>query len=262
MNTKLFASIVAAFLFLILLLIGTPDADGCNRCGRRGSSCAFHVPHVVHHAPVHHVPPATVTNFIFNSQYPGAYLPAGGSSLFGYSLAAQGHYVDPAMILDRQARLAEQSQANSAAAIAAFSGVANTANALNDQFNQRAHNTAIATVAINALAANQSPAPQASALKISINSAGETKAEWLTPNNENQVNALGVDVGTCARCHNKPDGKGPGGFNFDGQLISLDDFDWASEVIWAGKMPKGQKLSRAQKSELVGKLRLLLPPAQ
>ncbi len=264
MNRSLFTSIVAAAMFLLLLLLTTPDASGCNRCGLFGRRCHFaqahHVPHVVHHAaPVYHAPPANIQNFIFNSQYPGPYYPAGGNSLFGYSLAAQAHYVDPAQVLDRAARFTELALQQSSMATGDYKALGAQALALNDQFNQRQTAAQIASVAIAALQSSSTPSPHASVLKVTVNSAGDTKAEWTTP--ENGAAALGVTM-NCANCHNKAAGQVPGDFFFDGKTISVADFDWASEAIWSGKMPKGQKLERAQKAELVGKLRRLLPPAE
>lgn len=257
MNRIFFMQIVAVFAILFFVA----EASACGRCGRFGRSCHFAAPHVVHHAAPVVVPPS-VTNFIFNNSYPGPILPPGGASLFGYSLSAQGQYIDPALVLDRSARIAEQEQRNTATAIAGFQQVAGTALALNDQFNQRANSTAIATVAISALQSNQTAAPQATALKVSINSLGETSTEWLRPDpaGDGQFQALGSPVVSlsCAKCHNADKATAPKGFVFDGKPMSRADFDWAAEQVWAGKMPPKANLDRAGKSAVVESLRAMV----
>lgn len=251
---RLFAAVMAVCLLLLCAL----PADACRRCGRSGTACHFHVPTHVPHVPA--VIPPNVSNFIFNNSYPGPILPPGGASLFGYSLNAQGQYIDPAQVLDRAARITEQEQRNTAAAIAGFGQVASTALALNSQFNQQANNNAIATVAITALQANSAPTPQA-ALKVSINSAGETSTEWLSPEvtPENEIKPLGKPVISlsCGKCHNKA-AEAPGGFFFDGKGMTREEFDWASESVWAGRMPKGSKLDRAGRAAVVENLRSMV----
>lgn len=248
---------------LAIVFVMVESAFCCGRCGRFGRSCHFVAPHVVHHAAPVIIPPS-VTNFVFNNSYPGPILPPGGASLFGYSLSAQGQYIDPALVLDRSARIAEQEQRNTAAATAGFQQIAGTALALNDQFNQRANSTAIATVAMAALQSNQTPAPQAAALKVSINSLGETRTEWLQPDpagqGDGQFQALGSPVVSlsCAKCHNADKATAPKGFVFDGKPMSRADFDWAAEQVWAGKMPPKANLDRAGKSAVVESLRAMV----
>lgn len=246
----------AAVMAVCLLLLCAIPADACRRCGRSGSACHFAVtPHV---APL--AAPTNVANFIFNNSYPGRILPPGGASLFGYSLNAQGQYIDPAQVLDRAARITEQEQLNTRAAIAGFGQVAGTALALNDQFNQRANNNAIASVAITALQANTAPTPQA-ALTVSVNSAGETTTKWSTAEvtAENEIKPLGTPAISlsCGKCHNKA-AEAPGGFFFDGKGMTREEFDWASESVWAGRMPKNSKLDRAGKSQVVEQLRSMV----
>lgn len=262
MNKYLFASVLAVFAVLFFVA----DSSACNRCGVFGRRCHFAAP--VHHAPVVHAPAvAEVSNFIFNNSYPGPLLPAAGASLYGYhspagpqgfSLNAQGLYVDPAMVLDRAARFTELSLSQGTAATDQFKQLGSQALALNDQLNQRASTNAIAAVAISAMQSGNATAPQAAALKVSVNSAGETKAEWITP--DAGIKALGgIDISlSCAKCHNKPIDSAPHGFVFDGKAMTREEFDWASEAVWSGKMPPNSKLDRAGKSQVVEKLRELV----
>lgn len=266
MNTYMFRAVVAVFVILFTAM----QAGACGRCGRGGGFCHFAPAHHVHHAP--HVPQASVTNFIFNSQYPAGipYFPAQGASVFGYgggygpsgfALAAQAQYIDPALTLDRSGRLAELSIQGGQAATAQFNASANQALALNDQLNQRANNTAIAAVAIQALQNNQQPAPQAQALKVSIKSTGETVAEWLPAEGGEAEFKLqgGPEISlTCAKCHSAEAAKAPKGFSFNGQSMTQAESDWAQEAVWAGKMPPNSKLDRAGKSAVAKKLQSLV----
>lgn len=265
MNSNIFYLIIVAF-FSMFFAAG--PAEACRRCGHSGSFC-----HFAHHAPVvHHDPPAQVTNFIFSSQFPGNYFPEQGGSVFGYSaggygpngfsLQAQAQYVDPAMVVDRAARLAELTQANATAGINGFNDISSKAMALNDQLNQRASINATAAVAISAINANQSAAPQAQSLKVSVKSTGETVAEWLPAEDDKPVEFNlqgGADISlSCAKCHDMPAAEAPKGFHFDGKGMTQAESDWAQEQVWAGKMPPKSNLDRAGKAAVAKKLQSLV----
>lgn len=254
MNRYLFAQVCAVFL----ILFAAAEADACRRCGRFGNACSF----AVHHAPVHHAPAAPdVTNFIFNNSFPGFPLPGAGASVFGYSspagpagfsLASQGQYVDPAMVLNRLAMLAELQTNGAHAATSQFKELGAQALALNESTGK----IAIAQVAIAAM--QTPPEFKASALKVSVDGNGKTDVNWVTP--ENEIKPLGnVDISlSCAKCHNKPIESAPGGFFFDGKGMTRDEFEWAEEAVHAGKMPPNSKLDRKGKSQVVEKLRAMV----
>ncbi len=265
MNAHLFRCIIAA----ALILIAAAQADACNRCGRFGSACSF--AHV-HHAPMHHEPTPSVTNFVFNATHPYAIpFPQAGASVFGhnlggyglngFSLNAQAQYVDPAMLADRAARFTELAHGNAGDATKQFSTLAAQMLAINDQNDQRQKNAAIATVAISAIGANAQPSPQAQSLKVSVSSTGQTVAEWLPADDKPAEFKLqgGPEISlTCAKCHDKPADSAPGGFQFNGKFNSQDQLDWAKEAVWSGKMPPNVRLDRHGKSKVAEKMQSLL----
>jgi hypothetical protein len=192
----------------ILSLVGS--AEACNRCGHYGNSCRYYaapkyvapVYHNNHQHHAHNYDNRETLNFIFNNSYPLPLLAQQGNSLYGYSLAAKDHSVDPQLILDRAGRLAENSQSLTSEGVSGFLAIGSQQ--INGQVEvAKIHaQGAAATAALQAARGDPTPAAGSLSFRAEFDSSGKLTVHPAEDGGRLSLSAGGnILKEKCASCH-------------------------------------------------------------
>lgn len=280
-----------ALITISLLVLGSSTAEACQRCGIFGLRCRYAQPVVVKQqayvapvkqyvapvaypvqaqyvaAPVYQPQPLYITNVYNNPNGVAGLLAQQGSSVYGYSQAAQAYMVNPSEFLRQSAELSKAAMATASLGITSYNQSGQTQLALQASIAEPLAKGQAASQVLNAAGLSGSSQSQTKSFSLRITQSHDGNWHLEQPEAaraEVQANEhvpppppvpTSVISQKCAKCHGVDLSEPKGALYFDsGHKLEASTITKAIRQVRDGKMPPDGALTADEKGRLLDEL--------